>query len=127
VNVALDLDPVVEPPALVPSVYGPELPAQRAKDIPGLVSLPVTRLFPDIPRAAYRGDGDVGAIRAFAERSLAGIDLSMIQPGHSVNVVCSEHGFGMDGGLPYAEMPTTTSTPWGGGSRPTSFARTARC
>jgi hypothetical protein len=101
---AIDFDPPIDPPVLIPSVYGPDLPLDRAKDLPGMVSLPVRRLFPDIPAAAYRGGPDASAIRASADRVLAGIDMSMIRPEHSVNVVCSEHGFGMLGGLPYTEM-----------------------
>lgn len=99
-------DPVVEPPPIMPSIYGPELPAHRAKDIPGLVSLPVTRLFPDIPRALYHVGGDVTAIHTSTVDALSDVDMSMIRPEHTVNVICSEHGFGMDGGLPYAEMLT---------------------
>ena len=74
------------------------------RDIPGMVSLPVRDLFPDIPPAVYSGGSDVAPMRQAAERALADIDLSMIHPGHSVNVICSEHGFGMLGGHAYAEM-----------------------
>ncbi len=33
-------DPPVQPPAIVPSHYGPRLRPVRAKDVPGMVSLP---------------------------------------------------------------------------------------
>jgi hypothetical protein len=98
--------PAVQPPALVPSVYGPDLPSERAKDYPGMVSLQVREIFPDIPEGIYRYGEPLTAVRAAADRALAGVDMSMIQPNHRVNVLCSEHGFGMDGGFPYAEMLT---------------------
>jgi hypothetical protein len=97
-------DPPVDPPAIMPSVYGPTLPVHRARDLPGIVSLPVRELFPDIPPALYGGGPDVTAVREAAEGALDGVDMSMIQPGHSVNVLCSEHGFGILGGHAYAEM-----------------------
>ena len=101
---ALTLSPAVEPPELVPSVYGPPLPAHRAKDVEGIVSLAVSDLFPDVPRAVYRGGPDTSPVRAATVAALSGVDISMIRPGHRVNVICSEHGFGMLGGRAYAEM-----------------------
>lgn len=99
-------DPVIQPPNLVPSIYGPSLPIHRAKDFPGMVSLAVRDLFPDTAPAVYRGGEDASAVRDAAERVLAGVDMSMIRPGQSVNVLCSEHGFGILGGWAYAEMLT---------------------
>ncbi|MBV7477609.1 hypothetical protein [Pseudomonas sp. PDM31] len=101
-------DPVIEPPVVMASIYGPKgPPTQRAKDIAGLVSLKVRELFPDIPEAIYHGGEDVSAIRAATEAVLADIDMSMIQPKDSVNILCSEHGFGILGGFAYAEMIKT--------------------
>lgn len=97
-------DPPVEPPEIVPSIYGPPVQTTRAKDIPGMVSLPVKQLFPDTPSAIFRHGQDGTAVRKAALDALAGVDMSMIQPKHRVNIICSEHGFGMDGGFGYAEM-----------------------
>jgi hypothetical protein len=101
-------DDVMETPVVMPSVYGPKtLPAQRAQDIAGMVSLKVRELFPDIPEAIYKGGRDVSAIRTATRAVLADIDMSMIKPGDSVNILCSEHGFGILGGFSYAEMIKT--------------------
>jgi hypothetical protein len=101
-------DPVIEPPVVMPSVYGPKLvPTQRVTDIAGMVSLKVRELFPDIPEAIYHGGTDVSAIRAATEAVLKNIDMSMIKPKDSVNILCSEHGFGILGGFSYAEMIKT--------------------
>jgi hypothetical protein len=97
-------NPPVEPPAIVPSEYGPPVRPLRAMDIAGMVSLPVSRLFPDIPPAICRHGHEGTAMRRAALDALAGVDMAMIKPGHRVNVICSEHGFGMDGGFGYAEM-----------------------
>ena len=43
-------------------------------------------------------------MRRATRAALAHVDMAMIRPGHRVNVICSEHGFGMDGGFGYAEM-----------------------
>jgi hypothetical protein len=103
----LAFDPVVEPPPVMPTVYGPPPPAMRAKDIPGLCSVKVRDLFTDIPAARFRGREDAPAIREQALKALSGVDMSMIEPTHTVNVVCSEHGFGMCGGYAYVEMLAT--------------------
>ncbi|MFZ4604251.1 MAG: hypothetical protein ACOYM8_17545 [Caulobacterales bacterium] len=105
---SMGFDPVVEPPIAMPSVYGPKTqPTQRAPDIDGIVSLKVRDLFPDIPRAIYHGGRDVAAVRAATEAALARVDMSMIKASDSVNILCSEHGFGIMGGFAYAEMVKT--------------------
>jgi len=101
------LHPPVDPPEVMPTVYGPPPQTSRGVDIPGLVSVRVRDLFSDIPSAVYGTGGDLGMIRAAAQRVLAGVDMSMIKPGDVVNVLCSEHGFGMLGGHAYAEMLET--------------------
>jgi hypothetical protein len=101
---AVSFEPPVPSKPLVPSVYGPAPSGQRSSDIPGLVSLRVRELFPDIPEAIYNGGTDTSAVRRAALAALANVDMSMIQPGHRVNILCSEHGFAMAGGHAYAEM-----------------------
>ncbi|TAM64445.1 hypothetical protein [Mycobacterium sp.] len=98
--------PAAEPPAVMPTVYGPPTQTQRGRDLAGIVSVKVRDLFPDIPEAIYTGGPDVSAVRASTERALAGVDMSMIKPSDTVNLLCSEHGFGMLGGHAYAEMLT---------------------
>jgi hypothetical protein len=97
-------NPPIEPPAIMPSVYGPPVRPLRAKDLPGMVSLPVRDLFPDIPQAIFRHGDDGTALRHSALAALAHVDMTMIKPNQRVNVICSEHGFGIDGGFGYAEM-----------------------
>jgi len=76
----------------------------RGKDVPGMVSLPVRQLFDDIGPAIFHHGDDGTAIRRAALDALADVDMDMIKPSHRVNVICSEHGFGIDGGFGYAEM-----------------------
>ena len=101
------LNTAVQPPNIMASVLGPELPRQRSADLPGIVSLEVSRLFPDIPKEIYLSGDDMSTIRMTTENALAGVDMSMIRPQDSVNLLCSEHGFGILGGEPYAEMLRT--------------------
>jgi len=91
----------------MPSVFGPDLPRQRAADLPGIVSLKVSEIFQDIPRAVYvRGD-DLSVVRRVTEKALAGVDMGMIKAEDSVNILCSEHAFNIQEGRPYAEMLKT--------------------
>ena len=101
------IHPPVEPPEVMPTAYGPAPQTARGRDIPGLVSLPVHELFPDIPRAIYHGAADTDPVRTAAIRALSSVDMSMIKPTDTVNVLCSEHGFGMLGGHAYAQMLET--------------------
>jgi len=98
------LQAAVAPPKIMESVSGPELPPRRVADLPGITSLEVRRLFPEIPEAIRFEDNDLSGIRQAAERSLAHVDMGMIRAGDSVNLLCSEHGFSILGGGPYAEM-----------------------
>lgn len=101
------LRPAAAPPSFIKSAYGITPRAQRAADLPGFASVHVRDLFPDIAPAFYRGPGDLAAIRRATERALSGVDMSMIRPGDTVNVVSCEHGFSIMGGWPYAEMLKT--------------------
>jgi len=99
--------PAVEPPPVMPTVYGPPPQPMRGRDLPGIVGVKVRDLFSDVPESIYSGGQDVSAVRASAQRILVGVDMSMIKTTDTVNVLCSEHGFGMLGGWAYAEMLTT--------------------
>jgi len=88
------------------SQYGiaPELVKKRLAEYPEMTSLMVKDLFDDTPAVIYPGEGGLEAVRAAAEKALAGVDMSMIKPGQSVNVLASHHGFTLLGGEPYAEL-----------------------
>lgn len=96
--------PTATPPHLPESRMGFDLPTMRGAELPGLVSVGVRDLFPDIAEPIHNYGEDVAPVREAVERALAEVDLSGIMSGHSVNVLCSEHGFGMMGGEAYAEM-----------------------
>ena len=95
---------VVSPPDIMPSRYGPPPPRRRAADLPGLVSIGVREIFPDITPEIYRQDSDLTIIRAAAQDALIGVDMDMIKAQDTVNILCSEHGFLIMGGWAYAEM-----------------------
>src|SRR3989304_4637352 len=92
------------PPKIMRSVLGPDLPAQRAADLEGIVSLGVRDLFPDIPQEIYLCGGDLWSVRKSTEEALAKVDMARIKPQDSVNLLCSEHGFSILEGEPYAAM-----------------------
>ena len=98
---------IVAPPALPPSKMGFHLPTIRAAELPGMVSVHVRELFPDIPVPIHNYGQDLATIRRAAQNALAGVDMRRIAPNDSVNVLCSEHGFGMMGGAAYAEVLRT--------------------
>ena len=96
----------VEPPVIMPTVYGPPPQTTRGRDLPGIVSVKVRDLFPETPVSIYSGGTDASAVRRATDDVLAGVDMSMIKSSDTVNLLCSEHGFGMLGGWAYAEMLT---------------------
>jgi hypothetical protein len=95
------------PPAFMPSDYGPALRTHVAT-LPSMTSVGVRELFPAMPAAVTEGDpGDLDRVRAETRAALADVDMGKIGVGDSVNILASEHGFGLMGGLPYAEMVKT--------------------
>ena len=96
----------ISPPTIMRSFYGPEL-RQRAANLSGLTSLPVRELFNDIPAEIYSHGNDLSIIRKATEEALARVNMSMIRNRDTVNILCSEHGFTLMGGEPYAEMLRT--------------------
>jgi hypothetical protein len=101
------LNAAVSPPKIMPSLMGPVLPPKRAAELPGIASLEVKKLFPDIPDRIYLQGEDLSKIRTATEKALADVDMGMIKPGDSVNLLCSEHGFSILEGEAYAEMLRT--------------------
>ncbi|MCR4399215.1 MAG: hypothetical protein NUV93_09680 [Firmicutes bacterium] len=98
--------PPIKPMAAKRSQYGiaPELVKKRAAEMPGVTSLLVSDLFRDTPRVIFPSEEGIAAVRAAAESALDRVDMSMIKPHHSVNVLTSHHGFTLLGGEPFAEM-----------------------
>lgn len=98
--------PAILPLAPRTSQYGiaPELVKKRLAEYPEMTSLLISDLFDDTPRVIYPGEGGIAKVREAAEAALSKVDLSMIKPGQSVNVLASHHGFTLLGGEPYAEL-----------------------
>ncbi|MCP4757401.1 MAG: hypothetical protein GY866_41605, partial [Proteobacteria bacterium] len=101
------LQAAVAPPKLIATPMGPAVPKQRAADLDGIVSLPVGDLFGDIAPEIYVAGQDVSSVRTATETALDTVNMSMIAPDDTVNLLCSEHGFALMGGDPYAEMVKT--------------------
>lgn len=90
------------------SIYNmdPKLLKTRAVDLTELTSVKVSDLFPDSPKP-ISDMSPAGIRRIIRERTLQELDkvgLDKIQPGDSVNILASHHGFTIYGGEGYAEM-----------------------
>ena len=98
--------PPIKPISPRSSQYGidPALVKTRVSELPGMTSVMLTDLFPDLPEVIFPSDEGVLAIRQAAEAALQNVDMSKIKPEHSVNILASHHGFTLMGGEPYAEM-----------------------
>ena len=96
-------NPTVTPPELMTSVYGPK-PRPRAADLPGMVSVSVGELFPDISDRIYLDGDDLSVIENATANALESVDMSMIKPEHTVKLLSSEHGYSIMGGEPYVTM-----------------------
>lgn len=89
------------------SVYSNK-PAMLGYEAPGMVSVKVKDLFPNMPDAIYSHSGDdLSKTTKSTREALEAMDMSMIKPGDTVNILTCEHGFLMFGGLPYVEMIKT--------------------
>ncbi|WP_148260115.1 hypothetical protein [Alicyclobacillus acidocaldarius] len=101
--------PPIRPLPPRPSRYGvdPKYVTKRMADLPNMTSVLLEELFPDSPKVLYPSEEGIQAIRRATEAAMERMDLSMIQPGHTVNVLASHHGFTLLGGEPYAEMLRT--------------------
>ena len=78
----------------------------RAANLPGMVYVKMTDLFPDAPPVFWPPENPQEIDRATRE-ALKGVNMSMIQPGDSVNLLASHHGWTILGGGPYTQMLKT--------------------
>jgi hypothetical protein len=101
------LEAATKPPKIIESRFGPGLPDRRAADLPGISSLDIARLFPGIPSPIYSNGDDLSAVGNATRQALSGVDMEMIGPQDSVNLLCSEHGFSILEGEAYAQMLRT--------------------
>jgi hypothetical protein len=90
-------------------MYGidPSLVKTRVSELPGMTSVTLRELFPDLPSVIFPGDEGIVAVRRHTEEALKSVDMSRIKPEHKVNICSSHHGFTLLGGEPYAEMLKT--------------------
>ncbi|GAB6156553.1 hypothetical protein JCM17380_53050 [Desulfosporosinus burensis] len=98
--------PPIKPVPPRSSQYGidPDLVKTRVSELPGMTSVMLTDLFPDLPEVIFPCAAGVSVIRQASEAALQNVDMSKIKPEHSVNILASHHGFTLMGGEPYAEM-----------------------
>jgi hypothetical protein len=91
------------------SQYGiaPDLVAMRGSDLPDMTSVLLSKLIPDLPQVIYPSPEGIATVRRATAEALAQVDMSMIKPGDSVNILASHHGFLLVGGEAYAEMLRT--------------------
>jgi hypothetical protein len=95
------------PPSSSQYGIGAEIP-MRAKDLPDMGSIRNVELFPErLFPVIFPGKEGLKGIRETTETSLEDVDMSMIKPHHSVNILASHHSFLLLGGEPYAEMVRT--------------------
>ena len=97
----------IKPIPAKPSQYGvdPALVKKRASELPNMVSIMLKDLFPELPDVIYPGGDDaLENVRNAARASLRKVNMDMIKPEQSVNVLASHHGFTLLGGYPYAEL-----------------------
>ncbi len=90
------------------SVYGvaPSCVANRAASLPGMVFLKTRDLFPDSPEVFWPPENPE-AMRKATRDALASVNMDIIKPGDSVNLLGSHHGWTILGGRPYTEMIKT--------------------
>jgi hypothetical protein len=74
-----------------------------------MVGVRIHELFPDADKPIPVGSPEQTreTIRKLTVKALEKVDLSKIQPGDSVNILTSHHGFSIYGGEAYAEMVRT--------------------
>ncbi len=101
------IHPAIMPIAPKPSQYGidPSLVKTRAAELPGMCSLKLKELFPELPDVIFPGGDDaLDKLYEVAKEELRKVDMSMIKADQSVNILASHHGFTLLGGWPYAVL-----------------------
>lgn len=88
------------------SIYGPE-PKMRAGDLPGIEALEIRDLFPDVPHEIFLEGGDLSVIRKATQEALKNVNMGMIRPKDTINILSSQYGFQIMGGEGYTEMIKT--------------------
>lgn len=101
--------PPISPAGPRRSQYGvePQYVTQRGAELEGMTSVSLKEVIRDMPSILYPGSQGEKVIRERTEAALARVDFSRIQPGNTVNILASHHGFTFLGGKPYAEMLRT--------------------
>ncbi|MEW6622334.1 MAG: hypothetical protein AB1420_04240 [Bacillota bacterium] len=91
------------------SQYGvdPKYIEKRISEYPEMTSIMLNDIFQDMPSIIYPSNKGLDAVREATEKALEKVDMSMIKPDHSVNILASHHGFTLLGGEPYAEVLKT--------------------
>lgn len=93
------------------SVYNmePAMLGERAADLPYMTGVRISDLFGDTdsPVSATSPAQMREKIRELTVKALEKVDFSKIQPGDSVNLLASHHGFSIYGGEAYAEIIRT--------------------
>lgn len=97
-------DPVNSPYAIAPCAL-----RERAADLPNMQGVRIDSLFPDTPEviSLESVEGVRKSIRNSTVEALKDVNLDMIKPGDSVNILASHHGFMIYGGEAYSEMIKT--------------------
>lgn len=101
--------PVIPPISPRISQYGvdPALIGKRACELPGMTSVALSDLFPDLPQVIFPGAEGVAGVRRATLEAVEKVDMTRIRPEQSVNILASHHGFTLLGGEPYTEMLKT--------------------
>lgn len=90
------------------SIYGvdPGCITKRAFQLSGMVFVRMKELFPDMPDVMWPPENP-DALKKATRNALAEVNMDMIKPDDSVNVLGSHHGFTILGGQPYTVMLRT--------------------
>ncbi|MFB3890285.1 MAG: hypothetical protein ACE14S_12420, partial [Candidatus Bathyarchaeia archaeon] len=81
--------PAIVPPPYFKGISGvdPKIVKKRVHELPEIVSVKVRDLFPELTEAIYPTEKGLAAVREATEKALEKVDMSMIKPEHSVNIL----------------------------------------